>query len=314
MMQDLALQDNTFSREDGSRACCTTGKEVLQGFDHAFACGASCGKSALPGDMFLDRWKRISRAGDLARDALVEHGDVIVIVSCRENTTGIKLKQSSQLCQSRSFAVSGVSESQVDAIALVADVWKLLLVGVDGGADRIEFLVGFCHDSKLARVASDEFRTGLRLDHLLDRIDGALMIANETFVGASGKFVPRAVVLPSCEDARFVDVALLSDDEIRLHEKAVLGESLQRLTEAASGVDDPSGTLTPEVLDHFRESGMERGIGLRVHEGAVEVKAENETGLGGRHGTCTQVPKEVGCNTSMTCQAMAAKMHHKTTS
>jgi len=182
-----------------------------------------------------------------------------------------------------------VGEAEIDGVALVADVWIDALVFVDPKADAVHFFVAGGDDTEVAVVTGDEFGLATGFDEAAGGVEEVGVIFDEAFVGAAGLFVPGAEVGPAAEEAWAIDVAFADDEVVRFHEEAVLGEALDGLAEAAAGVDDPGGALGAELLDHLAEAGVEHGVGIWQDEGAIEIEAEEEGGLGlGHEGRCGQ--------------------------
>ena len=154
---------------------------------------------------------------------------------------------------------------------------------VDVVADGVHDGLVVPDDADAAIAVLHPVRLAAGGDLRLGGIQRGAVIANEALVGAFGIAIPVSCVLPGGKEARFVDLALLRDDEIRIHEDAVLGEALQRLAEAAASVDDPGSPLRAQHLDHLAEAGVIHGITLWMHQSAIEVEAENEAVFGGGH-------------------------------
>ena len=177
-----------------------------------------------------------------------------------------------------------------DTHALVAG--RALILGgvrIDVGADGIHLGIAGADDTQFIFAVVNEAGAGLGADELLDGIESGLVIADEALLGAEGLAIPRAVVFPAAEEAGFIDVALLSDDEVRLFEDAMLGEAFQSLPEAAAGIDDPCGPLSAEGLDHVAKPWMIHGATRRIDHGAIEIEAEDEAVLLGGHGAVVRI-------------------------
>jgi len=235
-------------------------------------------------DVLLDHGQGVAGAGDHAGNSVVEHGYVVVIVAGGEAVVGGQAEQARQLGQGAALAVAGVGKAQIHAIPLVAHVGGLQAVLVDHGADLVQFLIGAGSDAQLPGVALQELSLGLGFDHGLHMVQEGLVIADEPLMGFACLLVPGPVVGPAGEEAGLIDLALLGDDEVRLLEDAVLRQALQRLAQAASGVDHPRGPLLAQQTQRVPHRGVKFELAFGVHQRAVEIETEDEAKLGGGHG------------------------------
>lgn len=105
------------------------------------------------------------------------------------------------------------------------------------------------------------------------------VIFDKALVGTAGLLIPRTKVRPTAKETRTIDITFADDKVVGLHEETVLGKTLNRLTEAATGIDDPSGALRPKLLDHLAKTGVEHGVSIWQDEGTVEIEAEEKSGL-----------------------------------
>ena len=110
------------------------------------------------------------------------------------------------------------------------------------------------------------------------------MVFGEPFLRTACLAVPGAVVGPAAEEARFIHLALLGDDEIWLLKNAVLAQPRQCLAQAAPGIDHPGGPLPAKDSQHVTQAGMKTELAFRMNKGAIKIKAQNETVLGLGHG------------------------------
>jgi hypothetical protein len=222
----------------------------------------------------------------------VEHGDVVVVVSGGEDALAWDAEQAGEFPQGAAFAEVSVGEAEIDTVAMVADIAVHGGLPVDDLADGVELGIAAGYDAAFAKVAHEEFGLGLCVHVGSHLIEEAGVLFHEVVMGLARAAVPAPEVCPLLEPTGLHQLALADDEEVWLHEDAVLGEALHRLAETTSGIDDPGGTATAELAEHFPQGRMEGEIAAVIHEGAIEVEAEQEAGCGFGHGRSAVV--EVG--------------------
>ena len=244
----------------------------------------------------FDRCQGIARTGDLGGEGGVQHGQIIEVVASGKDVLRAQVEQTAELAQGGAFAEAGVGKTQVDGVALKADVRLGLLLSLNPSADAVHFLTAGGDDAEVAVVPRDELRLSAGIDKTAHGIEEGGVIFDKALMGAAGLFVPGAKVRPAAEQPGSVHIALAHNEVIGLHEQPVLGQALQRLPQAAAGIHHPGGTLSAQVLDHLAQPRVKHWIRLRQHQGAIEVEAEDERGFGLGHevGKAPSMPKTAG--------------------
>ena len=209
-------------------------------------------------------------------DVCVEHGEIVVVVTCGEDAVGADAQLAAELLEDAAFVILDVAEAEVDGVALISHEWKLGGERVDELDDAIHLWVVACDDAGGLVLVFDPLCAGVLVNVGAHLFEETAVVAEEAGVLSVAVFVPVAEVDPAVEARGFVEFALFDAEEIGHDGHGVLGDSGDGLEEAATCVDGPDGTLIPQGVEYGEQGGIDHRLGGGVDECAVEVEAEEK--------------------------------------
>ena len=145
-------------------------------------------------------------------------------------------------------------------------------------ADAIHLVVRLRGEADEPGTFVDRVRPGVRGEIGLDVREQGARVAEQLVVRDGAAQIPVAEILPAAIRAAVKNLALGSQDVVRLDREIQLPQTFLDMPEHAAGIDGPLHPMRP----HFRERGEKlrdhRRLRLVVHHRAVEIRAEQADG------------------------------------